>query len=164
MANKKIEDIINKLLTGDAQKNALDLVAHLQAAGFTITQNDANDESGWAVADLGFIVIMGTDEFPGPWSMWLSAENLGEKLTTPDESLKQFAWANVAPCGSCGGTCTPGTRTTIFGKVFENPCQHNLMFTNPDAETVAGMKKNRGYKEERTWLKSLKQARNPPPP
>jgi len=140
--SKKIEDIINSTLKGDAQKNALELAAHLRAKDFTIAMHDEKDESGWVVPDLGFIVVNGSDEFPGPWTMWLEANNIGEHSEIPiEESVKEFAWSHVAPCGSCGGSCSPGTSTKIFGKVFENTCQHNLMFSNLDAVAVDGMKR-----------------------
>ena len=139
---KQIEDVIRSTLKGDTQQNALDLVAHLCASGQPIIMHDEKNESGWNAPDLGFILITGTDDFPGPWTMWLGAENLGENAPIPvDEHIKEFAWAHVSPCGSCGGKCTPGTRTTVFGKVFDNVCQHNLMFTNPNVEAVESMKK-----------------------
>ena len=139
---KKIEDIIKSTLNGDAQKNALELIAHITANDFTITMNDENDESGWVVPNLGFIMINGSEEFPGPWTMWMEVNNIGEHSELPiDEHIKEFAWANIAPCGSCGGDCSPGITSTIFGKVFENTCQSNLMFTNPDAEAVDRIKK-----------------------
>jgi len=139
---KKIEDIIKSTLNGDAQKNALELVAHITANDFSITMNDENDESGWVAANLGFIFINGSEEFPGPWTMWMEVNNIGEHSELPiDEHIKEFAWANIAPCGSCGGDCSPGVTSKIFGKTFENTCQSNLMFTNPDAEAVDGIKK-----------------------
>ena len=139
---KKIEDIIKSTLNGDAQKNALELIAHITANDFTITMNDENDESGWVVPNLGFIMINGSEEFPGPWTMWMEVNNIGEHSELPiDEHIKEFAWANIAPCGSCGGDCSPGITSKIFGKVFENTCQSNLMFTNPDAEAVDRIKK-----------------------
>ena len=143
---KSIEEIINNVLSGDAQKNALDLVAHLKTGegseSFPINMHDEKDESGWHVSNLGFMVINGSGEFPGPWTMWVSADNMGGHWEHPiDGHIKEFAWAHVSPCGSCGGKCSPGTSTRVFGKVFENVCQHNLMFTNPDAEAVAAMKK-----------------------
>jgi len=143
---KKIEDVVNNVLSGDAQKNALDLIAHIRAGDesekFPIVMHDEKDESGWNTSNLGFIIVTGSDEFPGPWAMWLGAENIGEQTDLPvDQCVKEFAWANVSPCGSCGGTCSPGLNTKIFGKAFENTCQANLMFVNPDAEAVKGMKK-----------------------
>ena len=141
--SKKVEDVINSVLSGKAQKNALELITHIQVKGkFPIKQHDEKDESGWNVDGLGFIVILGSADFPAPWTMWLGADKLGENATNPiDESVKEFARTHVAPCGSCGGNCTPGTQATIFGKVFENTCQANLMFHNPNAEAIEGMKK-----------------------
>jgi len=140
--SKKIEDVINDVLKGDTQKNALDLITHLRTCDFSIVMHDEKDESGWNVENLGFIVITGSDDFPGPWTMWLGADNIGEYSEfSIDEHIKEFAWSHVSPCGSCGGKCSPGTKTKVFGKDFENTCQSNLMFVNPDAEAVAYMKK-----------------------
>jgi len=139
----KIEDKIKVTLKDDAQKNLLELVAHIRALDksgqFPITQNEENDDSGWVAANLGFIVITGTDDFPGPWSMWIGANNIADDQAS--DCLKELAWKHVSPCGSCGGDCSPGVDTKIFGKNFEKTCQANLMFTNPDVETVDGMKK-----------------------
>ena len=146
MSDKRIEDVITKVLKGDAQKNALDFIAHIRASKdaekYPIIMNDENDETGWNATNLGFIVITGTDDFPGPWTMWVNAENLGADAKQPvDEYVKETAWAHVSPCGNCGGDCSPGTHTVVFGKEFKNVCQHNLMFVNPNTETVDCMKK-----------------------
>jgi len=142
----KIEDIINDTLKGDAMKNALELIAYLREAEkpayCSITMHDEKDESGWIVSNLGFMIITGSDDFPGPWTMWIGANNLGEHSETPiDAHIKEFAWSHVSPCGNCGGECSLGTRTKIFGRDFENVCQSNLIFIDPDAETVEDMKK-----------------------
>ena len=140
--SRKIEDIINSTLKGETQNNALELISHLRACDFSIFMHDEKNESGWIVSDLGFIIINGFDDFPGPWTMWLGANNIGEHLEIPaDKYTKEFAWSHVSPCGSCGGDCSPGTLTKIFGKDFENVCQHNLIFINPDAEVVECIKK-----------------------
>jgi len=146
MSKRRIEDVINDVLKGDTQKNALALIAHLRAGEdaekFPIIQHDEKDEGGWDLPNLGFIFVTGAEDFPGPWTMWVNGNNIGEGWELPiDESIKEFAWAHVSPCGSCGGECSPGTSTKVFGKDFENVCQHNLMFTNPDAEAVDYMKK-----------------------
>jgi len=139
---KKIEDIIRNTLKGDTQKNALALITHLRASNFSITMHDEKDESGWSVTSLGFIVINGSEDFPGPWTMWIDVNNIGEHSEMSiDEHIKELAWSHVSPCGSCGGDCSPGTNTKVFGKNFENVCQHNLMFSNPGAQAVDGMKK-----------------------
>ena len=145
MSKKRIEDVIYDFLKGDAQKNALDFITHLRTGekseDFSIDMHDEKDESGWSVSNLGFIIVNGSDEFPGPWTMWVSVNNIGEhsESTIPDH-VKEFAWAHVSPCGSCGGDCSPGTDTKVFGRDFKNVCQHNLMFVNPDSAAVACMK------------------------
>ena len=148
---KKIENVVSAVLTGDAQKNAAGLIAHMRACGevFGVTQNDEKDETGWAVENLGFIFINGGEDFPGPWTMWLNADNLGAGTKLPvDDSLKEFAWAHVSPCGSCGGSCSPGVSAKVFGRDFENTCQTNLMFVNPGAEAIGHMKKIIDIKKE----------------
>jgi len=146
MSNQRVEDVINEVLKGDSQKNALDLIAHLRVSGasenLSIEMHDGKDESGWIASDFGFIFINGSDEFPGPWTMWMGVDNIGERSEAPiDEHIKDFAWSNVSPCGSCGCECSPGISTKIFGKDFENTCQSNLIFVNPNAEAVDYMKK-----------------------
>ena len=141
MSNKRIEDTINNVLKDDSKKNALDLVAYLRenetSDNFSINMHDEKDESGWNISNLGFIIITGSDDFPGPWTMWVGADKIGENST--DEQIREFAWSYVSPCGSCGGNCTPGIKARIFGKDFENTCQSNLMFNNPNAEAVASI-------------------------
>jgi len=142
MSKRTIEDVINERLSGDARKNALEFVACIRAKNLPIDLHDENNESGWGIPDLAFIVITGSDEFPSPWGMWMGAADIGEGLDVPaDEQLKEFAWANAATCGSCGGDCSPGINTRIFGKDFKNTCQTNLMFVNPDSGTVENINK-----------------------
>jgi len=142
-----IENLINKVLKGEAQKNALDLIAHIRANEdvFTIPMCEDNAENIWNgcdVSNLGYIVINGSDDFPGPWTIWFGANNFGEYSKAPvDERIKEFAWKHVSPCGNCGKNCTTATNTKVFGKVFENTCMSNLLFVNPNAEAVECMKK-----------------------
>ena len=142
---RKIEEVINDVLKGDTQKNAMELVAYLRAKEFaisTLDEKDADTWSGFDVADLCYVNVNGSDQFPGPWTVWIAANNLGQHSEgLADECVKEFAWSHVSPCGSCGGKCSPGTHTTVFGRDFENVCSHNLIFINPDAKTVEGMKK-----------------------
>ena len=142
---KTIEDIINTKLNGDPQKNALSLIAHIRATApperFPIIIHDEKDESGWNISNLGFMIITGYDDFLGPWTMWLGTDNLGEHFeTTIDEQVKEFAWKHVSPCGNCGGKCSPGETTKVFGKIFENTCQANLVLVNPNADEIGYIK------------------------
>ena len=143
---KKIETLISEKLKGEAQKNALDFITHVRAHDEIFTICACGDEdsmwNGCAVSNLGYMVVNGSDDFPGPWTMWFEVSNIGEYAETPiDECIKEFAWKHVSPCGNCGKGCTPATNTKVFGKDFENTCQSNLLLVNPDAEAVGYMKK-----------------------
>jgi len=140
--SKQIEDVINTTLTGQAQQSALEFIAYVKAAGvFSIKQHDENDSSGWVIHDLCFMLITGADDFPGPWTIFMGATNLGENCGNVSEDVKEFAWKHVSPCGSCGGECAPGVSSIVFGKEFANTCQGNLLFNNPSLEAVEFIKK-----------------------
>ena len=146
MSNRTIEDVMKDVLKGDAQKHALDLIAHLRAGEgekFPIAKHNESDESLWLIGEgVGTMFINGSDDFPGPWTLWVDGDNIGEHTASDvDEHVKTVAWENIAPCGSCGGQCSPGSHRRVFGKDFENVCTSTLMFTNPDADTLACLKK-----------------------
>lgn len=149
MSDKKIEEVINGVLIGDAQKNLLDLVAHLQVgedSDFSIARNTKGDDALWLTKkkdeSVGVIFISGSDEFPGPWTMWVDGDPIGAHENFPiDQHVKEAAWENIAPCGSCGGECSPGFSKTVFGKKFDNVCNSTLMFTNPGVSTLEYLKK-----------------------
>ena len=148
MSKRGIEDVIRDILKDDSQKNALDFAMYMNKnavsnSDFIFVKNDEADESGWKAAykdeSICFMYISGNEEFPGPWTVWIDGDYIGKHTESVDEKIKEAAWENVAPCGSCGGKCTPGSRRTIFGKDFENVCNSTLMFTNPDAELLECM-------------------------
>ena len=153
MPGKKIEDVIGDVLRGDAQKNALDFVSYLRTNEIPLEES----ESYWDVKYKGktvcFLLITGSDEAPGPWTIW-SAQEPGSWVAWPDEDggsahadiltderTKEIAWNNVNFCASCGGDCSPGKHKTILGKGFIGVCSSALAFTNPDAEAVRYAKK-----------------------
>jgi hypothetical protein len=143
--NLKIEDAINKKLTGDAQKNALDFAGFLCANGLSYEAND--DGGGWAVGGIvgdsfGYMLVNGVEEFPGPWTIWLNSCDFESSLTA-DDKLKEAAWAHTSICGQCheGWKDCGGGGRTIFGKNFEKLCHSPLMFNNPDASVLENIKK-----------------------
>jgi len=141
----QIEDAINEKLTGDSQKNALDFVAFLHENGLQLASN--GDGEGWAVGgivgnSLGFMLVNGTPNMPGPWTLWFNSCDFSGDDTIDDE-LKETAREHASPCGKCHAgweTCGGGERT-IFGREFERLCHSPLMFTDPDAETLGKMEK-----------------------
>jgi len=138
VSKRIIEDVINDTLSGEGQKNALGFAAYLRTNERPLEES----ENYWEIKHKGdplcFLWVDGSDKKPGPWTIWSS----GEYADFPvDEHIKEIAWANVNPCGSCGGDCSSGKRKTIFGKEFDNLCNSAMAFTNPDAVALECAKK-----------------------
>lgn len=141
----QIELAIREKLTGDAQTNALNFLEFLRANEWQVDSGEEGNGEGWAFGgvvakSLGYLLINGAPQLPGPWTIWFNSCDFGSE--TADENLKQTAWAHASECGRCHDgwkDCGSGERT-IFGKRFGNLCHSPLMFTNPDAETLALIK------------------------
>ncbi|MCL2837604.1 MAG: hypothetical protein FWE04_00840 [Oscillospiraceae bacterium] len=143
MAEKRIEDVINEVLTGDSQKNALDFAAFLRANEMTIEGGEGNC---WNVdykeKDVGVLYVSGDAERPGPWTFWSNDDDYNAPAGFAiDEQTKEIAWEHANYCGKCGAKCAPVRPKTIFGKKFEEMCVSTLMFTDPSVESLAGLKK-----------------------
>ena len=148
---KKIEEVINDVLKGDAQKNALDFVAHLRANDVPLEEADNYWEVKYKGECLCYLFINGSDEEPGPWTIWsdqtpgswASWDDYSGKSAdeTVDKHIKEIAWAHANVCGNCGGSCSPGKSKTILGKTFDNICNSTMAFTNPDAKALTCAKK-----------------------
>jgi len=145
----KIEERINNVLSGDTLNNALDFAAFLRANELSPELHDSGD--GWSILyrndSIGFILVNGVAEIPGPWTVWFNSCDFGDNGSV-DDDLKETAWAHASICGHfssggkvCGCGDQPGFHRTIFGKVFENRCHSPLMFTNPDAKTLEHVKR-----------------------
>jgi len=145
MSELLIENVIYERLSGDSQKNARDLVAFLRANSLTLDTN--GDGEGWAVGgtignSIGYLLINGSEQMPGPWTIWFNTCDFGESGPV-DDVLKQDAWSHASPCGRCHAgwkDCGGGDRT-IFGRAFENLCHSPLMFNDPGAGTLENIKK-----------------------
>ena len=146
---KSIENKINNVLTGDARVNALDFTAFLRANGITPEMHESG--GGWSVMysgeSIGFILVNGAEQFPGPWTIWFNSCEFGDG-SDADYDLKETAWTHASICGNfssggknCGCGDQPGFRRNIFGKIYENRCHSPLMFSSPDAKTLEYVKK-----------------------
>jgi len=139
-----VEDAITQKLTGEAQKNALDLVAFLRANEMALDSNN-DDGEGWAVGGVvgdsaGFMLVNGSPQFPGPWTLWFNSCEFDGPV---DDELMETVWAHASPCGKCHAgwaDCGGGDRT-IFGRDFDRLCHSPLMFTDPDGKTLESVKK-----------------------
>ena len=143
MSDISAETAIREKLFGEVRQNALDFVSFFQENGMTLTSN--NDGAGWAVGgtvgdSLGFLLVNGAADMPGPWTFWFNSCNFGD---TADEAVKETAWAHASPCGHChpGWKDCGGGERVIFGKTYEWLCHSPLMFTNPDKKTLENVKK-----------------------
>lgn len=153
MPGQRIESVIHDVLKDDTQKHALDFIAYLRANEIPLEESESYWEVKYKDQCVCFILITGSDAFPGPWTIWSDQapgtwvtwddgndRNEHENLTV-DEHIKQIAWANVNFCANCGGNCSPGKRKTILGRDFDHVCSSAVAFTNPDSETVNCAKK-----------------------
>lgn len=144
--NLRIEDAITERLTDDAQKNALAFVAFLRANNVSFDSGEEGNGEGWAVGgtvgdSIGYMMVNGEEKMPGPWTFWFNACDFGEEPA--EDALKESVWAHVSPCGQChpGWADCGGGERTIWGRRFDCLCHSPLMFTNPDAKTVATVEK-----------------------
>jgi len=147
-----IMERINQVLTGDAQKNALDLAAFLRENDIWLEFNKDEDSNlaMWCGAvggivgnSIGFLLINGDENFPGPWTFWFNSCDF-EGSKNVDEEFKNAIWAFTSPCGKCNPNwekCRGSDKRTILGKEFEEQCHSPLTFCNPSAETLKNMKR-----------------------
>ena len=147
MLEQRIETHINDILTGDAQKNALDFVKCLRVSDMTFERGKGywEDKHYWMIKYKGefvcFILIGGDNEKDESWTIWSddSGSNWFENYPL-DEHTKEIIYMNVDLCENCGG-CIGGTSKTIFGKTFDIVCRTAFKFDNPDHEVVECTKK-----------------------
>ncbi|MCL2406953.1 MAG: hypothetical protein FWC95_03405 [Defluviitaleaceae bacterium] len=142
---KKIEDIINATLKSNAQKNALDFIAHLQEDEKFSFSKDENDDGKWWIKCYNNLVcevqIKPADDSPESWNVWVYGDCIGTHDFHVSEALKAIAWKNITTCGDCGAGCAPGRSKNVLGKEFNNICQSTLAFPNPEKDALDCLKK-----------------------
>jgi len=143
MPEKRIEDRINEFLSGDIRKNAMDFIDYLEVDESQKTYNE--DGFCWSPEYKGepifHIKIGGYNNEPDIWIIWSADNYNGENADSADESIKEFAWANICYCGDCGGCKERGRSVVVFGKAFDKVCHSALIFENLDAEAIERLKK-----------------------
>ena len=147
-ANTTVEDKLKDVLSGDALTNALDFVAHLRSIGMTPDENNRFYFMGEYTCIL---VFFPHNDFPD--GMWFICDCPIEEYDgfPLDESLKEFARANVQKCGDgsgCGGDCGHEARRAtkkIFGKEYNSLCSSEIQFFDPNAEALVKVKKLMDY-------------------
>jgi hypothetical protein len=136
MSARKIEDMIHEILTGETQKNALELFNYL-GEDVPLVDKDWCWEAKYKGEDIFYFRIGGFQDEPN-WLAW-SADDYSDSEI--DERFKKIAWENICTCGNCGSDCAPGRRAVILGKTFENCCTSSLMFINPAGDSLECLKK-----------------------
>jgi len=151
MPENQIENVINAKLTGDAQKNALDLIAFMRESGFSFKGFNAGKEIRWDPIYKGKgIGCMAVAEEPMlkagvSIALWLGLDWRCDDTATTDNELKEFAWAHVVNCPQ--GQCKPPhcenskNHWSIFGKEYESVCHAPLAFFSLDGEALGNIKK-----------------------
>ena len=135
---KNLEKEINKNLSGDIQKIALDWAAFLRAKDeLSVEQLSCG---GWNIYRKGInsaYMAFYRDRNAFDIVLHISSYD-GENPV--DDDLKEFAWSHVVHCPQgCGSSsfCEESrNRRTIFGKEYESLCQSPLHFSNPNVEEL----------------------------
>lgn len=158
MSEEIIENHIVDVLTGEAQRNALDFIAFLRANEMQFERGKGywEDKLYWIIKQkdkyVCFILINsgGNKNEPEGWIVWSddSDSNWFEDIQL-DGRIKEIAWRHIDTCGNCGGCDKPGgSHKTIFGKAFDNVCITTFRFDNPDYEAVECIKKLVGLRRK----------------
>ena len=149
MTENKIEDFINKYLTGTHRKNAMEFVEYLKTGNMLFEKGKGYWEAKlyWYIKyknEYVCYILIGSEEKPGPgpWIIWSDDSGINCFEDFPlDEHMKKIAWKNIDFCGNNGCCNIKGTRKTIFGKEFNNVCRTIFKFTDPDANELECLKK-----------------------
>ena len=139
MNTQTFEEMIKNTLTGETQKNALDLAAFMAVNGITTGENHGTIVYNGIV--LAWMHMDGSPDLPGPWTVWPDLIGTVPEGFDFNDTMREIAWKNVNTCASCGSDCTPGSKKNIFGRDFDNVCGAILTFTDPDAETLKCLKR-----------------------
>jgi len=147
-----MEQVIRESLTGEAQKNALELVTFLNENGMSCERSTM----GYWADKIYFVCnyknqsvcYISINEYENN-SWYITGDDSGDtwyENAILDEHIKEIAWLNIDICtdyNSCRSCGNPGkmSRKKIFGKEFDNVCPVIIKFTNPDAVAVECMKK-----------------------
>lgn len=129
-----IEEQMKAILTGDTLTNALDFVAYLKSAGMT---HDENNRFYYMGQETCIIIFFKHDEFPtGLWVI-CDCPIHGHDGFPIDESLQEFAHANIKICDKCCGCPVPrGGDKTVWGREYKGLCSSEIQFVNPDADAL----------------------------
>jgi hypothetical protein len=148
MSEHSIEYFINEKLTGDAQKNALELAAYLKANDISCMR----ETTGYWADKIYFICnykaqsvcyITINESESNTWN--IQGDDSGDdwfENVPLDARMKEIAWEHVSVCENenrCFDGCVR-KRKVIFGKAFDSVCPITIKFDNPNAAEIECMK------------------------
>lgn len=148
MAELTIEDYIQRELSLEEQKVAMDFVRFLKENQLSFHKDNGaywKDTIYYWVkqenACVCFIAIKNPDEESNHWTIW-SADMDSERLENESASdeVKETAWKYVDHCKGCG-SCGGGRHKVIFGKEFADVCGCTFRIDNPKNEDLLFLKK-----------------------
>ena len=134
MSKRIIEDVINEALTGEYQKNALDLMAWLRENKFNPLQSS---KTTWKISAKSCVVCYFRFDFnAGAIQIQpIISEYKNDSLT---DNLKQIALTNKVHGRYCGERCHGSQCSymlkTLFGEKNSDSCGQSIVFTNPNAD------------------------------
>jgi hypothetical protein len=147
MSDRIMGNYINNRLIGNSRENAITLLKHLEKHQmlFERLQNGywAN-RLYWLVKKnnecVCYFLINGDEDNNNQWTLW-SDDSMSQCFENDllDEYMKKVGWEYIDFCKKCG-SCSGGTRKTIFGKEFNNVCKTTFMFNDPDREALEFIK------------------------
>jgi len=148
MSEQSIEDVIQRSLSGDVQRNALELASFFHVNNILCTR----ETTGYWADKIYFVCnykgqsvcYIAINEFEAStWS--IQGDDSGVewfKNTTLGKRMNEIAWEHVSVCENeirCFDGCVR-TSKIIFGKVFDSVCPITIKFDNPNAAEVNCMK------------------------
>ena len=143
--NLTVEETLKKTLSGGSLSNAFGFAAYLRSIGM-----EPEDTRFFYKGEHTCIIIsFQHDDFP--CGFWVVCDCPIEEYDgfPLDESVKEFARANVKICDKCGGDgCgheNMGANKMIFGQYFEGVCSSECQFNAPDAADLEKIKKLMDY-------------------
>ena len=138
----EVEDIIGDVLSGEALKNASELIAYLRQSKINPLWSA---ENVWKISYKGycvcFIRLYGAAHYhcleAGTWHI---VPFIGEyDVHSLSDEYKEIVWADKTDCPNCGKCALVISK--VFGKKYNYACEKSIVFTNPDAKSVECVKK-----------------------
>jgi len=151
MSKNLIENVIHEKLTGETQKNALDLIAFMQENGFSFKDFASGNDIRWTPMykgnGIGCIAVAEESMLndSNNIAIWLGLECNFENDDTEDDELKEFAWSHIVNCPQelCKPPHCKGSknRYKILGKEYESTCHAPLAFFELSDKSLENIKK-----------------------